>query len=679
MTINVSSIRVRLLLIILTLMVISLSIVTGLSYYFSKQSLAKSVDETAAAIGTDYANRVQASVNDLVIYLQDLANNPYVRSGRDRQLITTTMAEALMRNERFNGFNFVFLDGNSIRAAGDTIYLGDRDYFKKVLQTQKPVISDPVMLKATGVLAVTIAVPVLDNGKLTGVLVGTVPLAKLNDVVKDINFLDSGYGVIADDSGMIIAHAAKPELVGKLNLLEKRVNAEFNLGTAELDDRLIAHFKATGENGKQVRGTYTLNNTPLMSVFTPIELPGGQRWIMIVTAPESEATRAVGTLSTVLITVAVICILLGALVVIYISIRFTQPIVKIRDEALLLAEGNLRQQQENKIYSKDEIGQLSEAFGQMAGNLRKLVVKVQSKAETVAASSEELTASAQQSANTASQVANSITQIAAGSEQQATAVTRMSCTVEQMSANIEQIATAGKQIAQIAGDTAESAVQGRTAIDKVSEQMKIIRKESEEIQKTISNLAQGSREIGEIVTLISAIAGQTNLLALNAAIEAARAGEAGRGFAVVAEEVRKLAEESNQAAQKIAGLIQRNENDMDQAIAVTKNNTNGVQTGIKVVESAGDTFKSIADAVEQLSSQIQNITESINQLAAGSHSMVASVREVDNISRENAAESQSVSAATEEQSASMQEVASSSQALAQIATELQSSVANFKI
>ncbi|WP_371372872.1 methyl-accepting chemotaxis protein [Sporomusa aerivorans] len=678
MKVNLSSIRVRLLIIILTLMVVSLSLLTGLSYYFAKQSLSKSIDETAAAIGTDYSQRVQASIHELVIYLQDLANNPYVRSGNDRQQIVTAMAEALKRNERFQGFNFVFSDGNSIRAAGDTVYLGDRDYFKKVVQTQKPVISDPMILKATGLLSVTVSVPVLDNGKLNGVLVGTVPLTKLNAVVKDLSFLDSGYGMIADDLGMILAHGAKPEFVGKLNMLDKKINPELNLGSGELDERLITLFKAAGETGTQVRGTYTLTNTSLLSVFTPIDLPGGQRWLMIVTAPETEATRAVATLSTILIMAAVICILLGALLVVYISIRFTRPIVQIRDEALLLAEGDLRHRA-NRIHSKDEIGQLSAAFGQMAGKLRNLVEKVQSKAETVAASSEELTASAQQSANAANQVADSITHIAAGSDQQATAVTNMSSVVDQMSASIEQIATTGRQITRIAGDTAESAELGRKAINKVSDQMKIIGTESEEIQKTIGNLAQGSREIGEIVTLISAIAGQTNLLALNAAIEAARAGEAGRGFAVVAEEVRKLAEESNQAAQKIASLIQKNETDMTQAIAVTQNNTNGVQTGIEVVVTAGNTFKTIADAVEQLSSQIQNITEFIDQLAAGSHAMVSAVRQVDSISRENAAEAQTVSAATEEQSASMQEIASSSQALAQIASELQSSVATFKV
>jgi len=548
-----------------------------------------------------------------------------------------------------------------------------------VVMTKQPVVSDPLLAKATGKWAVNIAVPVLDNGNLIGVVTGSVALAHLSDIVKDVKFKDTGYGVIADDSGMIIAHALKPELVGNLNLMEKKVKPELNLGVSELDDRLVALFKTASETGKQVSGIHTFaGSPPLLSIFTAINLPGGQRWIMIVSAPEAEATREVGSLSLILIVVAAACIGLAALVVVVVSARFARPIIRIRDEALLLADGDLRPRPID-IHTRDEIGQLAEAFGQMADRLRTLVVKVHSRSETVAASSEELTASAQQSANAANQVAGSITQIAEGTEKQANAVDSMATVAEEMSARIEQIAATGKQIAGIADDTSQSSAQGRKAVDKVMEQMRSIGNESVAVQKTIGELAKGAREIGEIVTLISSIAGQTNLLALNAAIEAARAGEAGRGFAVVAEEVRKLAEESNQAAQQIAGLIKNNEAAMSQAIVATQASGEGVKTGIAVVESAGETFKTIAVAVDRLSAQIQEVTESINQIAAGSQELVLSVHNIDTVSKENAAEAQSVSAATEEQSASMEEIASSSQALAQTAAELQAAVANFKV
>ena len=673
-----SSIRKRLLVIIVSVLVVSLGLLAGLSYYFSKQSLSKSVDEIAMAIGTDYAKRVQGATNERIIYLQDLAANPYIQSS-DRQQIISATAEAFKRSGKLDTLTYIALDGNGVLVNGGAVFLGDRNYFKEVLSSKKPVVSKPLIVKSTGKLSVNTAVPVLNNGKVIGVLNGGASLALLDDLVKDIKFKESGYGAVFDASGLLIADGKRPELVGKVNLMEKKINSELNLGVAELDERYMSLFVQAASTGKQVRGIYSfIDSTPYLGVFTPIELPGGQRWVILVTAPESEATREVGTLSMVMLVVALLCIVLGALVVVYISSQFARPIVKIRDAALLLAEGDLRQR-DTIVRSKDEIGQLGSAFGQMATKLSSLVIKVQSQSETVAASAEELTAGAQQAADVINQVAGSITMIAEGSEKQSVALNNISFVVEDMSTNIGKIVESGKQITKFASGVSESTEQGHNAITKAMRQMSNIGEGSEAVQKAIGNLSHGSREINDIVALISSIAGQTNLLALNAAIEAARAGEAGRGFAVVAEEVRKFAEGSNQAAQKIASLIQNNEIDMNQAIAATQASSEGVKLGIDVVESAGDTFKAIANSVERLSAEIQDITESINEIATGSQNLVSSVQNIDQVSNENAAEAQNVSAAIEEQSASMQEIASSSQALAQTSAELQSAVANFKV
>ncbi|MDR3591920.1 MAG: methyl-accepting chemotaxis protein [Negativicutes bacterium] len=679
MNFNMSSIRVRLLVVIIALIVVSLGVLAGLSHYFAKRTLTASVNETAMAIGSDYANQVQGFANEMVTIMQDIASIPQVRHPADKNELIATMDEAVKRTGKFDVLSVIALDGSAQRSDGVATNLGDRDYFKKVVSTKKPYISDPLVSRATGKLAVQVVVPIFDNGVLVGVLNASVSLDHLQDIVKNIKFKASGYGAVADDSGVLIAHGQKPELIGKINLKEKKIKPELNLGAAEIDDGMLKAFKDASETGKPVQATYSfLGSAPLMSVFQVIELPGNQRWVMIVTAPQAEATKEVDSLTVMLAVATVACLILATLVVVVFSARFSKPIAKIRDEALTLAEGDLRGR-EIGVRSADEIGQLAAAFAKMAGNLRDLVGKVQDKAGTVAESSQLLTANAHQSANASNQVAGSIIQIAQGSDKQAEAVNNVTVVAEGMTASIGQIAATSKQIAQIAADTLHRTEQGREAIDKATEQIKIIGEGAAGVQKTIDQLGQGSQEIREIVEMISSIAGQTNLLALNAAIEAARAGEAGRGFAVVAEEVRKLAEESNQAAQKIAGLIQRNENDMNQAVSVTKASTEGVKTGIAVVESAGGTFRTIAEAVERLSTQISGVTEAIEQISRGSTDLVASVQSIDRISRENAAEAQSVSAATEEQSASMQEIAASSQALSRTSEELQEAVANFKV
>jgi methyl-accepting chemotaxis protein len=672
------SIRIRLLVIVLTIMVISLGTLAGLSYYFSKQILSASVDDTVMAIGTDYAKRIQGSINEKVSYLQGATNNPNIRPDIDRQKLVAALNEVFKRNGKFDAINFVYLDGTTVRFDGTIINLADRGYLREAIKTQQIVISEPLIAKGTNKATVVIVVPILDNGTLVGFLNGTTSLENLNDLVKEIKFKDSGYGTIVDQSGLVLADT-NPELVGKLNLLEKQINTELKLGAAELDDRIIALLKTVTDTGNQTQGTYTsTNNVPTFGVFTPINLPGNQHWTLMVSAPEIEVAREVGTLTKLLLSITFAALLLAGLLVIFISKQFSQPITRLRDEALMLANGDLRQR-DVRIYSQDEIGHLGAAFKTMGNNLRNLVAKVQSRSETVAAASEELTASSQQSAESANQVASSVTQIAEGSDHQSQAVNRVSAVVKEMSVNIEQISDTSKIITTITKETSHSTNQGREAITRATSQMKKIVEEAEAVQITIADLAKGAQEIGEIVNLISSITGQTNLLALNAAIEAARAGEAGRGFAVVAEEVRKLAEESNQAAKRIANLIQKNEFDIQQAISATHTNSEGVKTGIEVVASAGDTFENIAISVEQLSTKIQEVTVSIDQIAAGSQNLVSSVQDIDKISKENALEAQTVSAATEEQSATMQEIAASSQALAQTSAELNSAIADFKV
>ena len=178
---------------------------------------------------------------------------------------------------------------------------------------------------------------------------------------------------------------------------------------------------------------------------------------------------------------------------------------------------------------------------------------------------------------------------------------------------------------------------------------------------------------------IAGIAGQTNLLALNAAIEAARAGEQGRGFAVVAEEVRKLAEQSQEAAKKIAELIGEIQGDTDKAVVAMNDGTREVKTGAEVVNAAGVAFQEISGLVTQVSSQVKEISAAIQQMASGSQQIVDSVKRIDGLSKTSAGEAQSVSAATEEQLASMEEIAGSSEALSKLAQDLQAAVAKFRI
>lgn len=675
-TLKVNGVRGKFLIVLLPFFILSFGVLAAISYYLSQQSLSQSVNETAVSTGTDYANRIQNEIQKAMIQLEDLASTPNVRSGSNKTQIVEALAESNNRIKKFDSISFIFLDGSAVRMAGDTIQLGDRDYFKKVMATKQAYVSEPIMAKQLKKMAVVLAAPVFDNGNLTGVLIGTYTLDMMIELVKQVQFKEHGHAFLAGGNGQVIAHSSMPELVNKLDLSQKTTHSDIKLKEDKLDDDLINLFKMGTEH--QVLGRYSFNAVDQIGVFTPINLPGGQRWVMGIAAPEREMIQPTLVLARTMLSVSLLFIIIAVVFIIILSKRFVRPIQLIRDECLLLTQGDFRER-ELLVESKDEIGELAQGFCQMKSNLHGLVTRVQLQSQQVAASSEELTASAGQSADAANQVAGSITEIAQGAEKQASSTSHIATVADQMLGSTEQISVTAQEIESISLNTSAEAQQGLCAVEKAVEQMHQISSGSKAVENAIAYLAKGSQEIGEIITLISTIAGQTNLLALNAAIEAARAGEHGRGFAVVAEEVRKLAEESNRAAQQIGMLIQKNQANMDEAVATTRFGTEGVKAGITVVNSAGETFKKITSEILQLSERIGGICKSISGMANDNKMLVSSIHEIDYVRKENTVQVQTVSAAIEEQSASIQEIAAASQSLANLAGELQESIANFRV
>ncbi|WP_378955964.1 methyl-accepting chemotaxis protein [Pelosinus sp. sgz500959] len=380
---------------------------------------------------------------------------------------------------------------------------------------------------------------------------------------------------------------------------------------------------------------------------------------------------------------SVIGIILLSLVILgvsgwYITKIIATPLTVMVSVCKELATGDFREKP-RKILRKDEVGQVADALSDMRMAIYELMKQINGSSEQLAASSEELTASADQAAQAASQVATSINDVAHGAEEQLSVADGTSAVVQEMSVSIQQISSNAKDVSEQSAQAANKAKDGNISVEKAINQMAHIEQTVTTSAVVVAKLGERSKEIGQIVDTISGIASQTNLLALNAAIEAARAGEQGRGFAVVAEEVRKLAEQSQDAAKHISKLIGEIQGDTDKAVVAMNDGTREVKLGAEVINETGKTFQEIANLVDQVSDQTQGISAAIEHMSMGSEHIVDSVQQIDTLSKKVSGQAQTVSAATEEQSAAMEEIASSSQALADLAMELREAVGKFQI
>lgn len=331
------------------------------------------------------------------------------------------------------------------------------------------------------------------------------------------------------------------------------------------------------------------------------------------------------------------------------------------------------------LKDKSEFGDVSRAVEVMNKNIKELIRHLSGISEQLAASSEELTASAEQSAQASNQVAGSVTEVAQGAEKQLQLTNNANNVVQQISKAIHQVSVNTETVTVSASKTATTANSGEEAISRAVNQMNIIKQKTNGAAEVFSELEDKSKQIGQIVDVISSISGQTNLLALNAAIEAARAGDAGRGFAVVAEEVRKLAEQSQEAAKQITSLIHEVQDKTNNAVAFVVDSKAEADRGTNVVTDAGHSFEEIVTMVKEMTVQIHEISAAIQEITSGAQHVVSAVNEIDNESKNAAEKTQTISAATEEQSASVEEIASASQHLAKMAEDLQQSIRRFKI
>ena len=530
-----------------------------------------------------------------------------------------------------------------------------RGWYKLAKQNTGVQISDVYINKFhnTKVVALSRELRTSDGG--AAVLGMDIPFADIEKTVLSLKVGEHGGAFLLDAAGRFIAHPALT--------MEDNVHAQGEEDARRLLSKDPIFFTNTWQG---IENYYVVH---------PVGKTG---WSLVLFVPKDEVLGDVNTLKWAMLTVALVSLLLLGGLLYKIAHSIAEPLENMAGAAQEVAKGNLAIVPP-QMDRDDEIGQLHNSLLTMVKNLRDLIQKTAQTSEQLAAASEQLSASADQSAQGAQSAAEAIVKITGSTVEQNEVVDQSFKTVDDITHAINDI-TAGISDVSAATHRAETAtVEGQQGLSVAVKGMSILDQSAKDVSGAVTALYESSKRISEIVEMITEIAGQTNLLALNAAIEAARAGEQGRGFAVVAEEVRKLAEQSETAAQEITGLITENANRIEDTFKVMQQQKEHVGEGVKQVNQAGEQFDRIAGVVSELTEKVDAILKSTDGIKAGSKRMVSSVEAVQKVSNAVHSEAENVSAVSEQQAASMQEIAASSQTLAQLAQDLQRIVGGFKL
>jgi len=498
------------------------------------------------------------------------------------------------------------------------------------LETSKACVLDPYFDEVNGkqVLMTSIALPLLDNGKVVGVVgldIGLDNLQQLALAGRQELFDGQGQVSIVSPAGLLAGHSADATQLSK-------------------------PLPATAEEGVMRIGR----------PFAPI--PDAAPWQVLLEVPQAvlqapaiqlnqrlDASNQSANLLNLLI--ALVTALAG-LVLVWLTARgVTRPILAVAERLREIASGDGDLTQRLDYSRDDELGQLSGWFNRFLDKLQPVIVQVKG-------SLQEARGTADQSAAIASQTSGGMQLQQREIEQVATAANEMSATAHDVANNAAQAAQAARGADQATREGLELVGITRKAIDQLAADMDLA-------MERVQALAGRSDQIGSVLEVIRAIAEQTNLLALNAAIEAARAGEAGRGFAVVADEVRNLAQRTQVSVEEIRQVIEALQGGTQGVVEAMQDGQRQAKDSVERMQQAVPALQRVGEAVTVISDmnlQIASAAEEQSAVAEEVNRNVAGIRDV-----------------TESLSGQADESARISQALNRLANQQQALMEQFRV
>jgi len=467
-----------------------------------------------------------------------------------------------------------------------------------------------------------------DGKSVAGIGMG---INQVSDLIKNYTIGEQGLAFLADQEGNVQIHP------------DKSIKSGTNLGTL-FDSEVQADL--LNKDAINIIQTSSQGGRILAAKFIP-----SLNWFVVIEIPTSEIFTPINNTSMQLVFMNIIVALILITIGLWVALGVARPITRAANMLGDIASGDADLTKTMRVDTKDEVGKLAISFNSFVGQLQGLITAIASNSQDVSSIAQNLTTSSHSTQRNTEEQQQSVDMIA-------TAMNEMGATVHEIARNANETANAAKQSAS---ETSSSQTIVNSSIEGINSLFEKMQSASEVIQ----TLAQDVGEISTVLEVIRGISEQTNLLALNAAIEAARAGEQGRGFAVVADEVRTLAQRTQESTEEINTMIHKLQGGAKDAVTAMDEGIETAKTSVEHADKAGESLDKITAAISiitDLSIQVATATEEQSSVVEELNSHILNIK---NMSDSTVLESQNIN--------------DQCQGLNHSATELSDMVANFKV